>query len=921
MFESMTAPQVFVRDVSLSWAIATIFDSVGFSNYAFKRVSGTNDPIIPYFFIAPETSVAQVLQDLAVSTQHMMFFDEYNNFIIMSKEYAMPTVDQRSTDFALYGSQDYNTSSTGLNNSIKFKNTKLANILGINSKISDIYNAGKINYSARSIRKSIAEIKQAYNVDNYRTWIYQPTLLWEAPPEQNTKSVNQVNNQSSGYALTAIPLNSTLSDSVPTLSAGEIIDNIIDLSEGVYWMPRYNGYFYSNGEIIKYDAVEYSVDIDGVSTLVWIASIQEYSNYFSKLDFGKKIYPTGRVRIYAKIDETGTSIAQHGRGQFGTEVVEHPAGLSDIWKDSTRRKGLVMKSEYLFDNKTAGTTENGAAGVTTNATNLAQKSAKIEERIKNVLVSAVGESSQDGVRAPTRAERGGSVQSSTLVFSGPALKDLNNKKIKPRDMVTYIPKQLDETYRHFGTRLRILGSPVQTPGQKEILTTQNVDNGMKLYNGSKITGGSAGLAFMLDKSSSTNNGYYFEIAALSYDGTDESTTLDNVFFYKVKKDTGSSNAIPVYLYSGQATILVDQGEFVGQSRTMSENYPTVYDIAVEYETLSSKWKRFYLYINNSLIAVIDDKDSLPIKKNMAMFVRGTTKAMFENIYAIRKRYEKNPNSIISAPPIQSRTIFDDDSISTNEGLTKYAINGMVQKTFLSNVGGSGAEHNLYFDEFGTIMREAAYFNIKYDKAYPALTAKMSPTISSFKGYTVSKFTPNAYGAEFMIFNCTDTILMVGPDTGNYLRIQGVTLTDEVATTLTVDDYYNKKADFSNPTFSGTKLETIDLYNQYVDIKNSRTTYGVKQFDITAKYIQDQDVANELMGWIISKISKPRKAVGVEVFGIPYAQLGDIVTVDYVDEDNVNQISLTSDSRYVVYSSEYSYSENGPQQTIYLSEVQ
>lgn len=217
------------------------------------------------------------------------------------------------------------------------------------------------------------------------------------------------------------------------------------------------------------------------------------------------------------------------------------------------------------------------------------------------------------------------------------------------------------------------------------------------------------------------------------------------------------------------------------------------------------------------------------------------------------------------------------------------------------------------------MREAAYFNIKYDKAYPALTAKLSPTLNAFKGYTVSGFTPTAYGAEFLVFNCTDNILMVGPDTGNYLRIQGVTITDDVKMTLSVDEYYNKRSDFSNPVFSGTNLVNTDLYNEYVDIKNSRTTYGVKSFDINAKFIQDQDVANNMMGWLISKMSKPRKAVGVETFGTSFLQLGDILKVDYSDAENVQQIS--PDSRYVLYSSEYRYTTEGPQQIIYLSEVQ
>ena len=917
-FESLTAPEIFVRDVSLSFAICTLLDSIGFSNYVFKRVADTPEPVIPYFFIPPQTSVAEVLQDLAISTQHMMFFDEYNNFIVMSKEYAMPTLDNRSTDFVLYGSQDY-TTSTDLNGSVKTKNTKLSNIVGIASQFSDIYNDGKINYSAKHIQRSISEIRQAYNVDNYRTWVYKPVLLWEASPEQNTKSINQLNNQSAGYALTAIPLNTTLSSTVPSLSSGQIINNIMDLGEGVYWMPRYNGYFYANGEIIKYDAVQYTVEQIGT---VWISSVLEYSNYFSKLAFGKKIYPTGKVRIYAKINKDGTAIERHGRGQFGTPVVEHSAGLDSYWSFSGNRKGFQMDAKYLFDGKTPGTTAEGAIGVTTKATNLATQSAKIEEQIKNVLITKIGESTSEALRAPTRTERGGSVQSSALVFSGPSIKDIEAQSIKPKNLITYIPKQLDNKFVHFGTRLRIIGSP-DNPGEKQFYTLQKAENAIELYEQIKLTGGSAGMAFMLDTDTNTNNGYYFEISALSYDGTN-TETLDNIFFYKVKKTSGAAStdsAIPVNLYSGQSIILVDEGEFVGQSRSMSEKYPTVYDLAVEYEIIGSnkKWLRFYLYINNKLIAVVDDKDALPIKRNMALFVRGSTKAMFENIYAIRKTYESEPNAIISKPPVQSTTIFDDDSITTSEALRKYAISGLVQKTVLSNINSNGSDYSIYFDEFGTIMREAAYFNIKYDKAYPALTAKLSPTLNAFKGYTVSGFTPTAYGAEFLVFNCTDNILMVGPDTGNYLRIQGVTITDDVKMTLSVDEYYNKRSDFSNPVFSGTNLVNTDLYNEYVDIKNSRTTYGVKSFDINAKFIQDQDVANNMMGWLISKMSKPRKAVGVETFGTSFLQLGDILKVDYSDAENVQQIS--PDSRYVLYSSEYRYTTEGPQQIIYLSEVQ
>ena len=69
--------------------------------------------VVPYFFVAPKTTVAQVLQDLARASQTAMFFDEYNNLIVMSKEYLMPdTVANggRATDVTLYGTKDFRKS-------------------------------------------------------------------------------------------------------------------------------------------------------------------------------------------------------------------------------------------------------------------------------------------------------------------------------------------------------------------------------------------------------------------------------------------------------------------------------------------------------------------------------------------------------------------------------------------------------------------------------------------------------------------------------------------------------------------------------------------------------------------------------------------------------------------------------------------
>jgi len=74
-----------------------------------------------------------------------------------------------------------------------------------------------------------------------------------------------------------------------------------------------------------------------------------------------------------------------------------------------------------------------------------------------------------------------------------------------------------------------------------------------------------------------------------------------------------------------------------------------------------------------------------------------------------------------------------------------------------------------------------------------------------------------------------------------------------------------------------------------------------------------------MQWLTQKIMKPRKSVGVEVFGLPTVQLGDIVQIDYTNENGVNEIA-EKNSRFVVYNIEYSRDQDGPKMTTYLSEV-
>ena len=499
MFEKFKAPQIMLKDVSLSRIIMVLLDNIGFGNYAFLRSPDATEPVIPYFFVTPDTSVADVLSSLSQATQSAMYFDEFNNFIVSMREYALPDTLSRDTDFMLRG----NDSVDGI-----------ANIQQISSASKDVFNAGDITFTKRYIQRA-SRLSQSLYQDSEKTWYYAPIMVWEVAGKENTKGQNGSVAEQSAFALSAFPLSTDLSADLPSVQGGVIFNNTINVGDSINYYSGYNGYLWANGEVIKYDAVQFSITAQnnqGVRSqkLAWIHNADEYQDYFLSLPFNGRIFPTGLIRIYSSPDFiSGTNGAQlvpgiiedNGRGQFNTDVKEHLAGLGSDW--NTNRTGMYQNSDYLFtlastvqypDSLTTDVA--GGLGFGGSATLKTQQGSIITSEINNPLAMVPDTGKIDRM------------QSSALVFSG-------TKEGKDHVSYTYRDMSQDnKKYNAFGTRMRVIGEVLSTGDQQPVGAESLARPFTKTpLSDLAISGGGGGIGILVDPS--TNHGYFMELQALT----------------------------------------------------------------------------------------------------------------------------------------------------------------------------------------------------------------------------------------------------------------------------------------------------------------------------------------------------------------------------------------------------------------------
>jgi len=245
-FQEEKVPSILFENVTVGEAVWRICDSVGFHNFIYDRKDTDPASSLPYFWTDDENTVWEALQQLAEATQTAIYFDEFDTLRIKTREAAYDL--SKSPVWAIEA-----TNNGG----------KLADL--VDAEIVADYEANVVNINYKDTK-----------VSDDNKGFPEMHILWQ--PED-----------------TFVLRSSQLVESITTTSTSIRLDQ----KEVATW--PYEGMFNIEGELIKYDAKQYSYyNKSGVLTTVWVESLEDKNNIDKVLTDENQFFKstwTGRIRV------------------------------------------------------------------------------------------------------------------------------------------------------------------------------------------------------------------------------------------------------------------------------------------------------------------------------------------------------------------------------------------------------------------------------------------------------------------------------------------------------------------------------------------------------------------------------------------------------------------------------------------------
>lgn len=168
-----------------------------------------------------------------------------------------------------------------------------------------------------------------------------------------------------------------------------------------------------------------------------------------------------------------------------------------------------------------------------------------------------------------------------------------------------------------------------------------------------------------------------------------------------------------------------------------------------------------------------------------------------------------------------------------------------------------------FDEFSPIVHELRMFDVKFkDESCPVSHSWLY--LSNVGSVEILHYEPNAFGANFMLANASrENAILQGED----------------KVTFTADNSVNREMFIYGRSVYQEEDKTV-IKNDDASIRRR----GITRTEVSSRYIQTDEMANELGQWIVDLWATGVDEITLETFGNPLIQLGDLVTINYPIKD-------------------------------------
>ena len=357
--QTPASDMVIGQNHTIARVIRTLFDSIGLNELIIDVQNSGNDTV-GFFWTLKEQTIWEALQELCLSHQASIFFDEYGRPVFKARGSVLEvdTTEQVLT---------YSGTGGILPNILDFQQSAKPRIGNLSIKYA------KKSYETQNDVKTTYEIAQTsrkktplvlFRGANYATTVWEPDTEWN---------------------LFALPLsynivlgNGDINVPVPTLQQvaqknGEVT---FELQTGLSVL---SGYFYINGEIIYFGGTKFFVQYnDGRgSEEITISTTQEYESLINSDPGIRLITHSGKI----------TEIK---RGQFGTEEKAHTMSSPDNGAWSIKKTKIDTTTVDTLSSPTFSINNTALRLSTDNVTgNSTIKETKASERRKHIKLGLI----------------------------------------------------------------------------------------------------------------------------------------------------------------------------------------------------------------------------------------------------------------------------------------------------------------------------------------------------------------------------------------------------------------------------------------------------------------------------------------------------------------------------------------------------